>query len=242
MSPSFSLILFFFLQFLFLRLDKGVLAFLMNPLPHTCPVDSRLTKNVLLHSTLDDQDQRIRTKDQTSSSEDTKKAAKIDKIVDILKTSPNRWRGQELEPGVGGIWPGDPKAKRHTITVVDKKTGKEWKTEVPEDRYIYWQLEEDGVDIPMINKKRMCRNGCCTTCALKVKGYEKGGDAKFKMEGALGLLKDLRQEGWILSCCTLPKSDLTLELQDEDEVYVRQWSEGFEGGGVEWGGFLPEDD
>jgi ferredoxin len=118
---------------------------------------------------------------------------------------------------------------------------------VPEDRYLYWQFEEDGLDqtIPVINKKKMCRNGCCTTCAMKVVGYEKGGsneNAKFKMEGSLGLLKDLRQEGWILSCCTLPKSDLRLELQEEDEVYVRQWSEGFEGGGVEWGGFLPEDD
>lgn len=31
-------------------------------------------------------------------------------------------------------------------------------------------------------------------------------------------------------------------MQDEDEVYLKQWGETFEGGGVEWGGFLPEDD
>jgi hypothetical protein len=24
----------------------------------------------------------------------------------------------------------------------------------------------------------------------------------------------------------------------QDEMYVRQWAEGFEGGGVEWGGFV----
>lgn len=39
-----------------------------------------------------------------------------------------------------------------------------------------------------------------------------------KPEGALGLLKDLRQEGYILTCCSYPKSDLVLEVQDEDEV------------------------
>lgn len=39
-----------------------------------------------------------------------------------------------------------------------------------------------------------------------------------KPEGALGLLKDLRQEGYTLSCCSYPKSDLVVELQDEDEV------------------------
>lgn len=39
-----------------------------------------------------------------------------------------------------------------------------------------------------------------------------------------------------------PRSDMVIELQDEDEMYVKQWSEGFEGGGVQWGGFLPDDD
>lgn len=39
-----------------------------------------------------------------------------------------------------------------------------------------------------------------------------------KMENALGLLKDLKREGYALTCCSLPLSDLTLELQSEDEV------------------------
>eukprot|EP00607_Mallomonas_marina_P004870 CAMPEP_0182436232 /NCGR_PEP_ID=MMETSP1167-20130531/80460_1 /TAXON_ID=2988 /ORGANISM="Mallomonas Sp, Strain CCMP3275" /LENGTH=74 /DNA_ID=CAMNT_0024628187 /DNA_START=466 /DNA_END=690 /DNA_ORIENTATION=+ len=73
-------------------------------------------------------------------------------------------------------------------------------------------------------------------CAIKVK------EGKIKMDSPLGLSKELRQSGYALSCCTYPKSDIVCELQDEDEVYVKQWGSTFEGGGVEWGGvFLDED-
>ena len=40
--------------------------------------------------------------------------------------------------------------------------------DVPMDRYIFFTTEDAGVDVPIVNKKRMCRNGCCTTCAVKV--------------------------------------------------------------------------
>ena len=40
--------------------------------------------------------------------------------------------------------------------------------DVPMDRYIFFATEDAGVDVPIVNKKRMCRNGCCTTCAVKV--------------------------------------------------------------------------
>jgi len=36
--------------------------------------------------------------------------------------------------------------------------------------------------------------------------------------------------------------DIVCELQDEDAAFIRQWSEGFEGGGVEWGGVFPDED
>lgn len=40
--------------------------------------------------------------------------------------------------------------------------------DVPVDRYIYFATEDAEIDVPIVNKKRMCRNGCCTTCAVKV--------------------------------------------------------------------------
>lgn len=206
-------------------------------------------------------------------------------IVEQLKLSPNRWKlnGKELEPGVGGIWPGKPDAKTYKVrrgeegsegavevncmclpassdscadsgleermgrrrraafsqevplvltqscglvcggvqvTIRDVKNGVNYTMDVPEDRcvvhnrlsdlvshtpccslpafrsprcgrrfddclthheddvfcvvvcrYIFWAFEDAGIELPMINKHRMCRNGCCTTCALKVRAW-----------------------------------------------------------------------
>jgi ferredoxin len=108
--------------------------------------------------------------------------------------------------------------------------------DVPEDRYIYFSFEDADIPLPLINGKRMCRNGCCTTCAAKVTA------GSVQLEGGLGLLKDLKREGYTLLCCSYATSDLTVQLQDEDEVYLRQWGDTFESGGVEWGGFIPEED
>lgn len=94
-----------------------------------------------------------------------------------------------------------------------------------------------GIDIPIVNKCRMCRQGCCTICTMKVLG------GKVKMDAPLGLLKQLRDAGYALSCCAYPRSDnIRLQMQSEDETFVKQWSEGFEGGGVEWGGFFMDED
>ena len=166
----------------------------------------------------------------------------------ITSTSPSvqpsqpRLRSQEwanrrgMEPGYGGLWPGDPNAPTYKVTIRSNKTKQEFVAQVPRDRYIYYHFEEEGFDLPVINKPRMCRQGCCTICAAKVI------EGKTKMDSPLGLLKEMREKGYVLSCCTYPRSDMIIELQTEDEMYIKQWGEGFEGGGVEWGGVLPDDD
>ena len=58
----------------------------------------------------------------------------------------------------------------------------------------------------------MCRQGCCTICTAKIIN-----DGKVKMDTPLGLLKDMRDEGYFLTCCAYPKSDIVCELQDEGE-------------------------
>jgi ferredoxin len=141
-----------------------------------------------------------------------------------------------MEPGYGGIWPGDPNAKKYKVTIRSRKSGEEFTSMVPSDRYIFFHFEESEIDLPMHNKKRMCRMGCCTTCTVKVL------EGNVKMDAPLGLLKDFRQQGYALSCCTYPRSDIVCELQDEDEMYIKQWSESFEGGGVEWGGVFMDED
>ena len=122
------------------------------------------------------------------------------------------------------------------VTLRDPRTNNTYTMDVPEDRYIFFAFEDAGIDLPFMNGKRMCRNGCCTTCAVKLE------EGTVKMEAALGLLREMRKQNYALTCCSLPRSDIVCEMQDEDEVYVKQWGETFESGGVEWGGFLPEDD
>ncbi|KAJ1428517.1 2Fe-2S ferredoxin-type domain-containing protein [Ochromonadaceae sp. CCMP2298] len=147
------------------------------------------------------------------------------------------WAKQRgMTPGYGGFWPGDPDAKKYEVKIVSHSRKEEYTLMVPEDRYIYFYFEEEGIELPIINKPRMCRQGCCTICAGKVV------EGKAKMDQPLGLLKEMRNDGYILTCVSMPRSDMVIELQDEDEMYVKQWSDGFEGGGTEWGGFLPDDD
>ena len=117
------------------------------------------------------------------------------------------------------------------MKVHDPKQGVTHNLDVAEDRYIWWAMEEAGLDIPA-----SCRNGCCTTCAVRL---NKG---KVEQGEALGLLKEMRSKGYALLCVGYPRSDIECRLQDEDEVYTRQFGSSFEGGGVEWGGVLPEDD
>lgn len=63
-----------------------------------------------------------------------------------------------------------------------------------------------------------------------------------KQREALGLMKEMRQKGYALLCVSYPRSDVECTLQDEDEVYVQQFGDSFEQGGVEWGGILPEEE
>ena len=67
------------------------------------------------------------------------------------------WAQQRgMVPGYGGVWPGDPNAKKYRVTVRTKK-GDEFVTDVPADRYIFHYFEEVGIDLPIANKARMCR-------------------------------------------------------------------------------------
>lgn len=91
--------------------------------------------------------------------------------------------------------------------------------------------DESGVRLPS-----SCRHGCCTTCAVRVTAGE------VDQREALGLLREMRDAGYALLCVSRPRSDITCVLQQEDEVYVKQFGSSFEAGGVEWGGVLGPDE
>ena len=118
---------------------------------------------------------------------------------------------------------------KYTIKVRDRSTGEEYSLQVPGDRYILHSIEQQGGELPF-----SCRNGACTTCAVRVLS----GDI-YQPE-AIGLSPALRRQGYALLCVSYARSDLEVETQDEDEVYELQFGRYFARGKVKAG--LPLDD
>ncbi|WP_414544702.1 2Fe-2S iron-sulfur cluster-binding protein [Nostoc sp. CCY0012] len=120
-------------------------------------------------------------------------------------------------------------SRTYTIKVRDRATDKEYNLAVPEDRYILHTAEQQGVELPF-----SCRNGACTTCAVKVLSGE------IYQPEAVGLSPELRRQGYALLCVSYARSDLEVETQDEDEVYELQFGRYFAKGRVKAG--LPLDE
>ena len=101
--------------------------------------------------------------------------------------------------------------------------------QVPDDRYILHCAEQQGMELPF-----SCRNGACTTCAVRVLQGE------IYQPEAVGLSPELRKKGYALLCVSYARSDLEVETQDEDEVYELQFGRFFGKGKVKAG--LPLDE
>ena len=101
--------------------------------------------------------------------------------------------------------------------------------QVPDDRYILHCAEQQGMELPF-----SCRNGACTTCAVRVLQGE------IYQPEAVGLSPVLRKKGYALLCVSYARSDLEVETQDEDEVYELQFGRFFGKGKVKAG--LPLDE
>ena len=96
--------------------------------------------------------------------------------------------------------------RRGTISII----------QVPEDRYILWELEEQGLEIP-----NACRMGCCTACTVRTHSGE------IYQPEALGISKELKDKGYALLCVGHPKTDCAVEIVTEDEVYDLQFGQYF---------------
>lgn len=117
----------------------------------------------------------------------------------------------------------------YTIEIRDRASGTIHNLQVPSDRYILQSAENQGIKLPF-----SCRNGACTTCAVRVLKGE------IYQPEAMGLTLELRRQGYALLCVSYPRSDLEVETQDEDEVYELQFGRYFGKGKVRAG--LPLDE
>ncbi len=120
--------------------------------------------------------------------------------------------------------------KIHTVKVKDCATGKYHIVRVPEDQYILQTAEQQDAQLPFL-----CRNGACTSCAVKIISGE------LAQPEAMGLSPKLQDKGYALLCVSYPRSDLEVETQDEDEVYEMQFGRYFARGRVRFGLPLDED-
>lgn len=118
----------------------------------------------------------------------------------------------------------------YQIKIHNCRTKEEYTIPVPDDKYILHSIENLGYDLPF-----SCRNGACTTCAVRVLG------GTINQPEAIGLSPELKEKGYALLCVSYPCSDLEVETQDEDEVYELQFGRFFARGKVRFGLPLDED-
>eukprot|EP00798_Chlamydomonas_sp_ICE-L_P014071 gene14071-20017_t len=104
----------------------------------------------------------------------------------------------------------------HKVVIQDRYGNQVVEVQVPEDRYILWEAEDEGLELPYA-----CRMGCCTACAVKIK------EGEMYQPEALGISLELREQGYGLMCVGYPLTDLVLESVDDDEVYDLQFGSTF---------------
>ncbi|TGG85339.1 MAG: 2Fe-2S iron-sulfur cluster binding domain-containing protein [Aphanocapsa feldmannii 277cV] len=106
--------------------------------------------------------------------------------------------------------------QQYRVVVHDRQAGSTVALMVPRGAYILQSFEQQGQPLPF-----SCRNGCCTTCAVRVLS------GTLDQREALGLSPELRERGYGLLCIGRASADLEVETQDEDEVYMLQFGRHF---------------
>ena len=102
----------------------------------------------------------------------------------------------------------------HKVTIHNRRVGRSITFDVPDGEYILHSFESHGEKLPF-----SCRNGCCTSCAVKLIS------GSFDQSDGIGLSKQLQKKGYGLLCISKVNGPAEMETQDEDEVYELQFGQ-----------------
>ena len=106
--------------------------------------------------------------------------------------------------------------KTYKVTIRNKETGKTYVEYVDSKEYILKEFEKKGFKLAF-----SCRNGCCTSCAVKINS------GKLDQTEAMGLSQPLKDEGYALLCVAKAIEDIEVETTYYDEVYELQFGQFF---------------
>ena len=111
--------------------------------------------------------------------------------------------------------------KTFKVIIKNKETGKIYEEEVSGNEYILKEFEKRGFKLPF-----SCRNGCCTSCAVKIIS------GKLNQPEAMGVSQTLKDKGYALLCVAKATDDLVVETTYNDEVYDLQFGQYFGRGNI----------
>ena len=106
--------------------------------------------------------------------------------------------------------------KTYKVTIRNKETGKVYQENISDKEYILKEFEKKGLRLPF-----SCRNGCCTSCAVKIIS------GKLEQPEAMGVSQDLKDKGYALLCVAKVIEDIEVETTYYDEVYDLQFGQYF---------------
>ena len=106
--------------------------------------------------------------------------------------------------------------KTYKVTIRNKETGRIYQEVVDGNNYILKEFEKKGLKLPF-----SCRNGCCTSCSVKIIS------GKVEQSEAIGLSKALKDKGYALLCVSKAIEDIEVETTYYDEVYELQFGQYF---------------